>query len=92
MNNNKQSSSQRTTVANPTLQRMIDNNASIRYSNQMIISQSMAVVQSILLKLTQESKINGRQYFNLLLLNINTLSNRVMLKDSVLVKLFEFTS
>ncbi|KAG1056255.1 hypothetical protein G6F43_001829 [Rhizopus delemar] len=41
MNNNEQSSSQRTTVANPTLQRIIDNNAAMQYSNQMIISQSM---------------------------------------------------
>jgi hypothetical protein len=41
MNNNEQSSSQRTTVANPTLQRMIDNNAAMQYSSQMIISQSM---------------------------------------------------
>jgi hypothetical protein len=41
MNNNEQLSSQRITVSNPTLQRMIDSNAAMQYSNQMIISQSM---------------------------------------------------
>ena len=41
MNNNEQSSSQRTTFVNPTLQCMIDSNAAMQYSNQMIISQSM---------------------------------------------------